>query len=66
MSYTADDLAAIDKKIADGSRKVTYDGMTDERRSLKELKAIRAQILKDLTTQTDADKAYYPTFSKGY
>jgi thiamine monophosphate synthase len=63
-SYSAEDLAAIEKAIKSGVTKVKFRDREVEYRSLAELKQIRDDMLKDLGRVPKTQRVF-ASFKKG-
>lgn len=67
MSYTQVQLDSIKEAYAEGVTKVVYNGKVIEYRTLSEMKSIISDIETSLSgARSDTDKAYFPTYGRGY
>lgn len=68
MSYTTADLDSIKEAYATGITRSTVNGRTIEFRSREEMAGIISDIENELNggVKTDQQKAYFPTFDRGY
>lgn len=67
MSYTQDDLTAIDRAIAQGVLSVTKDGNTVTYRNLDEMLRTRGVIARQIaaTAGTAPARHVYPSMTRG-
>ena len=66
MSFTADDLARINKAIARGERRVTYSDRTVEYRDIADLLRARDAIITELNRSSGGGKKLIPMRTKGF
>jgi hypothetical protein len=65
MSFTAEDLAAIERALAEGTVRVRYADREVTYRSVDELVRLRNLIAGEIKSTGSGIAAHYPTFSKG-
>ncbi len=64
MAYSREQLDALEKAIASGSRRVKYSDQEIEYRSLDEMRSLRLEMKKELGLASRTTR-YYPYFSRG-
>jgi hypothetical protein len=64
LAYTHEQLEALEKAIAAGSRRVKYSDQEIEYRSLDEMRSIRNEMRADLGMVSKTARVY-PEFSRG-
>lgn len=65
MSWTTDDLHALNRAIALGMRRVEYHDRIVEYRSLDEMVRIRKMMMGVLNPGSSRNNVYYASVSKG-
>lgn len=64
-SWTAGDLAALERAIATGARVVKYENFETEYRSLKEMLALRDMMRAEVGGSAPRVTHIQPTYSRG-
>jgi len=64
-SWTASDLAALERAIATGARVVEYDTVKTEYRSMKEMLALRDMMRVEVGGSAPRVTHIQPTYSRG-
>jgi hypothetical protein len=65
MTWSLEDLAALERAIASGARRVRYADREVEYRTLDEMLRVRAEIRGALAPPRRRPRYHTPTFSKG-
>jgi hypothetical protein len=65
MAYTQEQLDALEKSIASGSRRVKYSDQEIEYRTLDEMRSLRLEMKKELGLVTKTNR-YYLEFLRGF
>jgi hypothetical protein len=65
MTWSPEDLAALERAIASGARRVRYADREVEYRTLEEMLRVRAEIRGALAPPRQRPRCHTPTFSKG-